>query len=173
MKKILICLLVLGLFIGISRVASAAVQQGDTTLTFSASLYNDIYDGEDTAYWAFKGDITLGRFLTNNFQIEGDLGGIWREYGSWSAYYVYLLIRPNFHFSTESATVPYIGASGGLAVYGSTGSEDVYEVLYGAQAGIKQFIRDNVFLQIEGAYLRYTEEKTDEFSISLGLGFKL
>jgi len=47
--------------------------------------------------------------------------------------------------------------------------------MYGGQVGIKQFIRDNVFLQIEGSYLRteFLGEETNIFKVLLGLGFKL
>jgi len=174
MKKILICLLALGLFIGISRFASAAVQQGDTTLTLTVGFTDMEVPDPDFSSWDITGRIALGKFLTNNFQLEGIVNGTYGEIESESYHHLSLLIRPNFHFATESATVPYIGVAAGLFTYDYLGEDDS-DFIYGAQIGIKQFIRDNVFLQIEGSYLRteFLGEETNLFKVLLGLGFKL
>jgi len=174
MKKVLICLMMLGLLIGVSSFASAAVQQGDTTLTLSLGFSDMEVPDPDFSSWDITGRVALGKFLTNNFQLEGLINGTYGDIEGESYHYVSLLVRPNFHFATESATVPYIGVAAGLFTYDIFG-EDSSEFMYGGQVGIKQFIRDNVFLQIEGSYLRteFLGEETNIFKVLLGLGFKL
>ncbi|HOL22669.1 MAG TPA: hypothetical protein PLQ41_07445, partial [bacterium] len=122
---------------------------------------------------------TLILFLKTNlhnlfYTTEGLINGTYGDIEGESYHYVSLLVRPNFHFATESATVPYIGVAAGLFTYDIFG-EDSSEFMYGGQVGIKQFIRDNVFLQIEGSYLRteFLGEETNIFKVLLGLGFKL
>lgn len=175
MKKTLICLMVLGLIIGGSGFASAAVQKGDTTLTLDLAFTNT-----ETDYGTFDQNLTarvaLGRFLTDNFQLEGILSGVTGEMGDGALDYTYgaLLVRPNFHFATETATVPYIGAAAGI-FHIEMGSESETSFIWGGQVGLKQFIRDNVFLKMEASYLMTEVEGTDMdiFKILVGLGFKL
>ncbi|MCM8776730.1 MAG: porin family protein [Candidatus Omnitrophica bacterium] len=175
MKKILSCLFVAGLIIGIAQFASAAVQQGDTTLTLNVGYsYMDIAEGE-TSSWDITGRIALGKFLTNNFQLEGILNGTVGEmYESLDYHYGAIVIRPNFHFATEGATVPYIGAAAGFFFYDIEGESDT-NFIWGGQVGLKQFIRDNVFLQMEASYLmtEMIDEELNLFRILVGLGFKL
>ncbi|MCX8082256.1 MAG: porin family protein [bacterium] len=175
MKKILFCLAVAGLIIGMATFASAAVQQGDTTLTFNAGYsYLDIADGA-TSSWDITGRIALGKFLTNNFQLEGILNATKGEmYESLEYTYGAVLIRPNFHFATEGATVPYIGAAAGFFFYDIEDESDT-NFIWGGQVGLKQFIRDNVFIQMEASYLmtEMMDEELNIFKILFGLGFKL
>lgn len=178
MKKILFGLAVLGLLAGMSTLASAAVQQGDTTLTFDVGYnYMELSDA-DVNVWDLTGRVAIGRFLTNNFQLEGILNGMTGEldFGDGTEDFSAgaVLIRPNFHFLTESTTVPYVGAAVGFCYYDIAG-EDETNFMWGAQAGLKQFIRDNVFIQMEASYLRteIMDEDLDNFRIMAGLGFKL
>jgi opacity protein-like surface antigen len=164
-----------GLVIGVSTVAFAGVQAGDTTITLSSAFtYTDVIEPEVTS-WDITGRIALGRFLTNNFQLEGILNGsVGDIFDSADYYYGALLVRPNFHFSTASATVPYIGASVGMFFLDIEGEGET-NFAYGGQAGIKQFVRDNVFVQVEGSYLRTAifSEDVNLWRVFLGLGFKM
>lgn len=164
-----------GLLMGMATAASAAVEAGNTTLTLSASCNKLDVPDVDVSMWDLSGRVGLGRFMTNNFQLEGLLEGTWAEVsGADDAYQMLLLVRPNFHFSTESATVPYIGAAAGMLLF-DMGEDSETSFAYGAQAGIKQFVRENVFLQIEGSFLRteIEEEDVNLWRIFLGFGLKM
>jgi len=177
MKRLVLCMLAIGLLIGMSTFASAGVQSGDTTLTVSAAYtYLDMPDYDEINSWAISGRVALGKFFTDNFQLEGIFTGMYGEFidgevdGSFGA----LLVRPNFHFSTQTATVPYLGAAAGI-FFVDFEVFDETSFVYGAQAGIKQFVRDNVFVQVEGSFLR-TEIESEDINlwrIYMGLGFKM
>lgn len=175
MKKLLVCLSAVGLLIGMASTASAAIEAGNTTLTLSAAYTFTGIPDYDVSSWDITGNIALGRFITNNFQLEGVLNGsVGNILDSADYYYGALLLRPNFHFDTQSATVPYIGAAVGIYFF-EMDDDGGTNFAYGAQAGIKQFVKDNVFLQVEGSYLRtkVISEDANLWKIFLGLGFKM
>ena len=85
-----------------------------------------------------------------------------------------LQVRPNFHFNTESNTVPYVGLTLGYFWTEIFGADDG-NFLYGGQVGIKQFIKDNAYMQFEAGYsatsVTFEGEDIDIGDLRLSVGF--
>lgn len=187
MKRILIlCLIVCFSLVGISGVASAATKAGDSTvfgtLSYDASTL-DIESGPSLDISTFAAAVGVGRFFTDSFQAELALIGQTTTFDMGGSeditqQSIGLEVRPNFHFNTAGNVVPYVGLTLGYLWYeflfegDSTGS-----FLYGGQAGIKQFVRDNAYIQYEIGYTATTFEIEDtdiddgDLRVSIGMGF--
>ncbi|MFH2068591.1 MAG: hypothetical protein ABII89_03905 [Candidatus Omnitrophota bacterium] len=180
MKRILVmCLAVCFAVAGISGAASAAVKAGDGTAMGTLSYNFTTYDGETGGLdvSTFAAALNVGRFVTDSFQLEFGLAGhsiTIDEGGSATLQQMGLQVRPNFHFNTESNTVPYIGLTLG---YFWTEYFEVSDgnFLYGGQVGIKQFIKDNAYMQFEVGYnaasIEFYGEDVDVGDLRLSVGF--
>jgi len=164
MKK-LIFVLAVCMALGIAGFASAGTQKGDTTLVGSAGYRN--YTTPE--YWDIYAQIGIGHFLTDQFQLEATLAGSWDEDSSMYG----VLLRPNYHFATQTSFVPYVGVSAGGYFLKGDFDETVFS--YGAQIGVKQFFRENAFMQVECNWQRYEVESESEdlLQIVLGFGFEI
>ena len=185
MKRILVlCLVVCFSVVGISGVASAATRAGDSTIMGTLSYDADNFStesGGDVDMSIFSAAIGVGRFFTDNFEAEIGLIGqtitIDEGSGSETLQQMGLQVRPNFHFNTASNTVPYLGLTLGylwVDLFGGDGSG----FMYGGQAGIKQFVSENSYLQFELGYtasdleIEDTDVALGDFRFSLGVGYK-
>ena len=157
MKK-LIFVLAVCMALGIAGFGSAGTQKGDKTGTISASVQfptegDAVYMGIG-ALGFFSSDALQWEFAGLVISTQGETAG-------------YLQVRPNLHFSTQGKVVPYIGLTVGALV----GGDDAI-FLYGGQVGLKNFISEKIYLQLEGNYLTANEGENGTFSIILGLGTK-
>jgi len=182
-KLLVICLAVCFAVMGISGVASAATKSGDSTvfgtLSYDASEFSG--EGGSLDFSTFTASAGLGRFFTDSFQVELGLIGqsmTISEFGEdMTLQQMGLQVRPNFHFNTDSSTVPYVGLALGY-LWVDFFEEDTGAFLYGGQAGIKQFVTENAYLQIEAGYTASTIEIGDEdidvgdLRLSVGVGCK-
>jgi len=176
--KRLLGVLAVCLILGLSGHAFAGTAAGDNTVVGSVAYSNINSDLEvdhvDVSVWSVTGQLAVGRFVTDQIQLEVAAEGMWGGMEDGSIYMVGLTLRPNFHFATQSATVPYIGAAVGGLFYDFVEESDTIFV-YGAQVGLKQFIRENAFLQMEGRWRRFEieSEDIDLFQIFVGFGLKI
>jgi len=177
--KRLLGVLAVCLILGFAGHAFAGTAAGDNTVIGSVAWTNLGVEDEDVNIWDVSGQIAVGRFVTDQLQLEVAASGLWMgsdiEGVSEDEYMFGIMLRPNFHFGTQSATVPYIGAAVGGYFWNYEGEEDTV-FSYGAQIGLKQFIKENAFLQIEGSWQRFELEDLDAaidaFRVWLGFGLK-
>ena len=184
MKRILVmCLVVCFAVMGISGVASAATKAGDTTvfgtLSYDATTFEP-ESGSSLDISIFAASFGVGRFFTDSFQTEIGLIGqtmTLSNGGSETIQQLGLAVRPNFHFNTAANTEPYIGLTLGY-LWADLFDESTGAFLYGGQAGIKQFMNDNSYLQFEAGYTVSTLDfdgmdlDTGDLRLSVGFGCK-
>lgn len=166
-KKIIIlaiCILI------ISTVSvQAGTKAGNKEIGISAALtYFSNHD--DSKNYFILG--SLGYFITDAFELM--VSGIvnWSDNGIESKMYA-IHIEPNYHFNTKSMTVPYIGVHAGILYY-DWGIDSDTSFSYGAQAGLKAFINENVSLKFEGRYTNYDIGNNGDFDeYQLLVGFQI
>jgi hypothetical protein len=164
MKKMLIGVLIAGVIFFMAGVSSAAIKAGDNTLTVSGQYS---WPSHGDSVWQVAGN--YGRFFTDSFQLESGIGLA----GTSGFNEQIIQVRPNFHFNTQSNAVPYIGATLGWQHVGDGVSDSTF--IYGAQVGIKTFIKENAFLQFELNYIKTSTSilgQTGSTNLTLGMGFK-
>ncbi|MCM8818365.1 MAG: hypothetical protein NC915_02660 [Candidatus Omnitrophica bacterium] len=159
MKKVLICMLIVGLALGFSSIGSAEVKQGDKNFVISVGYGWFSAGAKD---WDGTYGLGMGFLLTDQFELNIGVSGQWNTFGD----EVNLLVKPNFYMETQSKINPYIGLALGANFGGGT------EFAGGAQIGMKQFISDNTFIQYELSYLRLFTDNLNSVTFSLGLGFR-
>ena len=188
MKKILVmCLVACFAVVGISGVASAATKAGDLYLdgglSFNAATIE--VESEDFDASMFMANVGVEKFFTDSFATEFGILGMAANIDisgdDISLTGIGLQVKPNWHFNTASNVVPYVGLNLGYAWLGTDveGEDaDGNAFIYGAQAGIKQFIKENVCLQYEVSYTMGTLEMEDtdidigDLRIGVGIGYK-
>ncbi len=160
MKRMLMAVATVVLLVGVATL-SAGTKAGDKTASITASV---MFPEEGDTSFMMMG--SFGYFVTDAFQIEVTGMGM----GSEGEYGLYFQARPNFHFLTSGNVVPYVGATVGVYLFGN--GDSVSDFIYGGQVGIKSFLNERTFLQLEGLYLRQSDADTGYGSITLGLGFR-
>lgn len=170
MKKIIVVLAACAM-LAVAVNASASVQAGDTTV--DGSIAYSRYSSGDYSDWDVTTQISFGRFLTEAISLEGSAYGSFGD----NTKMIGLLLKPNYHFNTGTSNVPYVGiALGAFLTEIDFGFGDYKETdfVYGAQAGIKQFISEKAFIKWEASYLKVDmdPEDTDIFQLFVGFGFK-
>ena len=187
MKRVLgMCLVVCFAVAGVFGVASAATKAGDSTvfgtLSYDASTLD--VDGVDSFDMStFAAAVGVGRFFTDNFQTELALIGQTTTFDMGSEditqQQLGFEVRPNWHFNTAGNTVPYIGLTLGYLWYEFMfEGSDTGAFMYGAQAGIKQFVKENAYIQYEVGYtmseleIQDTDVDFSDLRFSIGFGLK-
>ncbi len=100
--------------------------------------------GDDVNLLSLQG--RLGYFLDDEVSVESTLTLVHEDTGPTTAFA--LDFRPNYHFNTEGAVVPFIGGSMGV-MHVDTSVGDDTGFLFGAQAGIKSFLSERVAFTTE------------------------
>ena len=85
---------------------------------------------------------------------------------------LFLELESNYHFMTDKDIVPYVGPHVGMLAF-----EDDYDsetvLTYGAQAGVKAFVSENVALDFQLRWTHYElddfDSETDTFSLLVGV----
>lgn len=189
MKRILaLCLVVCFSVMGVSGVASAATKAGDSivfgSLSYDANTLAVQHVDENIDISTFAANVGLGRFFTDNFEAELGVVGQTTTYdvghgNNLTETQMGFVVRPNWHFNTASNVVPYVGLTlGYLWDQFFEADEETGGFLYGGQAGIKQFVKENAYIQYELGYTATTfkiyNEDIDfgDFRASIGFGWK-
>lgn len=129
----------------------------------AAAAYERVSNGDSDSTVSVA--LSAGYFFTDAFQLEGMLEGIWNGDDIYT-----LTVRPNYHFDIGTTLVPYIGAALGYARV-SNGDSDS-GLVYGAQAGLKQYLTDSAFLQWEVSYQEWKIfDDFNRLNVSVGLGY--
>jgi len=173
MKKVIVGVLSAALVLGASS-AFAGTKAGDKEVGLNASLSTTSTDTNGSSSDSTSLNImgTMGYFMSDALEVSvGSMGIVTASDGSDSKNLA-LFVEPNYHFNTSTAMVPYAGVHGGmfLSQSGET-SNSVFE--YGAQAGIKSFLSENVAFNTQLRYDRYSVEDstTSQLALNVGLVF--
>ncbi|MCX7917326.1 MAG: porin family protein [bacterium] len=158
MKRFLV-IGILGLFLGISSIASAETSKSDKNFVISVG-YGYFFNGADK--WDGTAGIGFGFFLADAMELNITVNSAWDSFGD----SVSVLLKPNFYFNTQSNVNPYMGIALGATFNGGT------DFTYGVQIGAKQFISENTFIQYEIGYQRIEDVDSNSVVFALGLGFK-
>lgn len=181
MKKFVAVLFFVGCFFLISKHAFAAPDlDGHLAVGVKGSLtYDWVDDSDDDGTTTINGGLSLTYFFTKNLEFGVEAMSNWRtSSNSDSGYYSGDLVL-NYNFVGASKVVPYIGVAGGFVVFSHSSDNDSKTDGFGslgAQGGIKYFMSDNVFLNVEARYRRWftsTLDYTDKDRNQVGTFFGL
>jgi hypothetical protein len=160
MKKVALSLMLVFLLVGAGP-ALAGTEAGDTELGVqlgydNISISNDV--DEDWDVFTVAGKVNY--FVTDALSLGLSVMGEYYSYDDSDETMLFVEFEPNYHFSTGSSVVPYVGAHAGF-VFWEFEDEDDTVFTYGGQIGVKSFFAENAAIDIQLRYTRYEPDVED------------
>jgi hypothetical protein len=161
-----------------ATIASAAVKEGDTEISFSGTwtqtnMTNEAGGGSADSTLAV---FSLGKFVTNELELSVTSLGMWSSSSGGNDSSTYGIGgSAKYHFMTQSTAVPYIGLQGLYATNRANGDTSD-GIVWGPLAGFKFFVSESTSLFIEYQYQIYGGDIgnsiEDGHAILAGISFK-
>src|SRR5690606_36343227 len=153
--------------LGTVTIGHAGVGQGTWETGFSGSY--SALDAADNDIDLLLLDAKAGYFVTNALEVSGALGDLDAEIEGDGMEALMLGAGVDYHFNTDSAMVPFVGA--GISwvdvdVDGLGGDDDY---AWEARAGIKQFVADNVAVKYQLSYIDFNDLDLSGVRLNVGL----
>ena len=83
---------------------------------------------------------------------------------------VFVEFQPDYHLNISGTIVPYLGPHLGI-MYGDSDGESETDFDYGGHIGIKAFVSENSFFDLQGRYTRYNfdDDDVNDFRFQIGI----
>lgn len=166
MRKLVLALLAV-VFVAAAP-ALAGTKAGDMEASFSGAVTMVQPSGGEGSTQAVVAT-TLGYFITDAAAVNANVVGMWSDE---KVAAVGNLINLKWHFNTAGQIVPYAGPQVGIFYWNDDGNDST-EFAWGALAGVKIFVSENVNVFVEANFQRVelSPDALDIYAALFGIGF--
>lgn len=154
------------LFALMSFSAQAGIEKGDKTISIFGSLTSDDYS--DTLIALAAG----GYFFTDTLELQGTVLLVSSDSGGSVSSLTGFGANANLYLPGQNPDiVPYVGAGAQLILTDFSGTTDS-EIGFNAQAGIKQFLSENVTVNYQGQFITSSGYDATVLSVGFSIFFE-
>ena len=145
--------------------------EGSQFVSVFGNINNTSIDSSDVTVTLIGG--SFGKFIKENMEITGSLTLVNVNYDDSDGTIYNLFGKFNYNFIRPGSTnIPYAGGALGLTGYDTGGYSDT-SLTIGFQGGFKNFISEDVSLNVEGSFMRSEIDgaSADSLSVTVGISY--